>query len=126
VLEEGVVYCIDVEKVFYFFIKMMCFLNLFKHFFLAAQQFQFFNSTKPTTLIDKNEHKDGAEPDLFESESSSDSDEEPELSNVVMNAKTVLVLKNYSLGLNNFVHLSTMVLVNIFLSFCFLNKNCVL
>ena len=34
------------------------------------------------------EQKDDSEPDLFKSESSSDSDEEPELSNVVMHAKS--------------------------------------
>jgi len=36
-----------------------------------------FNSTKPTKPLDKNEHKDVAEPDPPQSESSSVSDEEP-------------------------------------------------
>jgi len=37
-------------------------------------------------------HKDDADPDLFESESSSDPDEEPSLTNVVMHIKTVILL----------------------------------
>ena len=64
---------------------------------------QFFNSTKPTKLLVKNEHKDVAQLDLLQSESSSDTDKEPELSNVVMHHKTVISLEDYSLGLNDFV-----------------------
>jgi len=41
--------------------------------------------------------------DLLESESYSDSDKEPELSNVVMLTKTLILLENCSPALNNFV-----------------------
>ena len=40
--------------------------------------------------------------DSLESESSSDSDEEPKLSSVVMHTMTVILLENYSLGLDKF------------------------
>jgi len=43
-----------------------------------------------------------AEPDLLDSESSSDSDEQPKLLNV-MQTKTLNLPENYSLDLNNFV-----------------------
>src|SRR6218665_119305 len=59
-----------------------------RFYFLLCQHFSFFNSTKPTKVLDKSEHKDVAEPDLLESESSSDSDEEPQLSNVRKHTKT--------------------------------------
>ena len=42
--------------------------------------------------MDKSEHKDDATPDLLESESSSDHDEEPQLSNIVMPRKTVIII----------------------------------
>ena len=72
------------------------------------------NSTKPTKLLDKREHKDAVEPYLqFESESPSDSDEGPELSNVVMRTNTIILIENYSLGLNNFLYLSTTFLFNV-------------
>ena len=63
----------------------------------------FFISSKPTKFLDKNERKDAAETDLLESESSPDSGAVPKLSNVVVQTKTVILLQNYSLGLNNFV-----------------------
>jgi len=55
--------------------NVLIFLNVL--YLLVCQHFLFFNSRKPTKRLDKNEQKDVAEPDLIESESSSDSDEEP-------------------------------------------------
>ena len=53
------------------------FFNVF--YFLVGQNFLFFDSIKPTKLLDRpnNEHKDDAEPNQFESESSSEADKEP-------------------------------------------------
>jgi len=67
-------------------------LNVF--YSLVCQIFNFFISSKPTKVLDKTSTKDAAETDLLESESSTDSDDEPELSNVVMQTKTVILLEN--------------------------------
>lgn len=63
-------------------------------YFLVGQNCLFLNSTEPTKRLDKNENNNVAEPELLESESSSDSDGKPEISNV-MHTKTVILLDNY-------------------------------
>jgi len=49
------------------------------YYFIICSNCSFFNSTKHIKLLDKNEHNDVAETDLFKSEASSDSHEEPSL-----------------------------------------------
>ena len=49
--------------------------------------------------------------------------EESYPSNVVMKFKTVILLENFSFGLNNFVNLSTTFLFNFFNVFYFFHKN---
>src|SRR6218665_3581 len=90
---------------FYFLEKGVLNVSLFFNVFKIRKFTKKINSLilqNLPKLLDKNEHI--AEPYWLESESSSDFDEEPELSNVVMRTKTVILLENYSLnGLNNFV-----------------------
>jgi len=57
------------------------------------------HESQPKIWGSPNERQDATETDLGLLESESRSDEEPELSNVVMHTKTVII----SLGLNNFV-----------------------
>jgi len=62
---------------------------------------QSYNEWEPSNA----EHKDNKEPEISESESSSDSDKEPRLSNVDMHTKKVILLYIFSFGWNNFVYL---------------------